>query len=127
MENYLSYLNESIEDRVVAVHEDSESLALKLYKWAALVHNKVRKKDGRGRELLLERNFLLPVCVEDAVIVEQLQAEIHELESDLASAIEELAISQDAINHMSSQLNGLLMERDEMVNNGKIMEVGKKQ
>ena len=128
MDDYLSLLNELIEDRVVAIREDSESLALKLYKRSALVHNEVRKKAGRGRELLLECQFVLPVCVEDAVTVEQLQAEICELKSDLASAIKELVISQDAIDHMSLQLNGLLMERDEMVNNGKkITEVGRKQ
>ena len=112
----------------MAVDEHSESLALKLYKRAALVHNEVKKKAGRGRELLLECVFVLPICAEDAITAEQLQAEICELESDLASAMEELAISQDAIDHMSTQFNGLLMERDEMINCGKKMvEVGKKQ
>ena len=58
--DYLSLLNESIEDRVVAINEHSESLAQKLYKQAALVHNDGRKKAGRGRELLHECVFLLP-------------------------------------------------------------------
>ena len=125
--DYLSYLNGAIEDGVVAIREDAEAIAHKLYRRAGKLSNEVKKKAGRGREALLGREFILPVCAEEVVTTQQLQAEIRELKSDLASAVE-LALSQDAIESMTSQLNKMMAERDEMVNWGKkFADVGKKQ
>ena len=84
----------------MAVREN-ESLAKKLYKRAGKLSSEVKRKVGRGRELLLGRVFLLSVCAGDTISPRQLQAEIHELEADL-TAIEELALSQDAINNVFS-------------------------
>ena len=126
--DYLSYLNGAIEDGVVAIREDAEAIAHKLYRRAGKLSNKVKKKAGRGREALLGREFILPVCAEEVVTTQQLQAEIRELKSDLASAVEELAVSQDAIESMTSQLNKMMAERDEMVNRGKkFADVDKKR
>ena len=48
-----SLLNEAIEDGVVAVDEHSESLALKLYKRAALMHNEVKKEGWKRKSCSL--------------------------------------------------------------------------
>ena len=118
--DYLSYLNGAI--------EDAEAIAHKLYRRAGKLSNEVKKKAGRGREALLGREFILPICAEEVITTQQLQAEIRELKSDLASAVEELALSQNAIESMTSQLNKMMAERDEMVNCGKkFADVGKKQ
>ena len=45
------------------------------YKREALVHNAVKRKAGK-MELLVERAFVLPICAEDAITVEQLQTDI---------------------------------------------------
>lgn len=58
----------------------------------------------------------MPVCANEIVTARQLQAEIRELKSDLMSAVEELALSQDAIENMTLQFNKMMAERDEMVN-----------
>ena len=126
--DYLSYLNGAIEDGVVAIREDAEAIAHKLYRRAGKLSNEVKKKAGRGREALLGLEFILPVCAEEVVTTQQLQAEIRELKSNLASAVEELALSQDAIESMTSQLKKMMAERDKMVNCGKkFADVGKKQ
>lgn len=73
-----------------------------------------------------------PECV---IKISELQEEIEELEEDLAElqqdftlAMEELATTQEAIEHISSQLNQVLLVRHEMINKGKIYEdVGSKQ
>ena len=124
---YLSLLNEAIEDGVVAIREDSEAITQKLYQRAGKLSNEV-KKAGRGREALLRQEFLLPVCAKEAVTTRQLQAEIKELKSNLASTVEELALSQDAIESMTLQLNKLMTERDEMVNcEKKFADVGNRR
>lgn len=44
--DYLSFLNEAIEDGVVAVREDSEAIAQKLYRRAGKLSNDMKKKAG---------------------------------------------------------------------------------
>ena len=51
-----------------------------------------------------------------------------ELETELDFAMEEIVHNQEAIEHMSRQLNQLLVERDSVVNTGKHFEdIGKQQ
>ena len=45
-----------------------------------------------------------------------------ELESELASTMEELTLTQDAVTHTKEQLRKLVVERDEMVHCGKKVE-----
>ena len=45
-----------------------------------------------------------------------------ELESELAFAMEELALTQDAVTHTKEQLQKLVVERDEKVHCGKKVE-----
>ena len=45
-----------------------------------------------------------------------------ELESELASTMEKLALTQDAVTHTKEQLQKLVVERDEMVHCGKKVE-----
>ena len=52
---HLSLLNEAI---VVAIREDSEAIAQKLYRRAGKLSNEVKKKAGRGREALLWQEFV---------------------------------------------------------------------
>ena len=47
---------------------------------------------------------------------------MHELESELTSAMEELSVTQDAVAHMKEQLQKLIVERDDMVHSGKKVE-----
>ena len=60
--------------------------------------------------------------------IEELEEDLAELQQDFTLAMEELAATQEAVEHTSSQLNQVLLERREMVNRGKIYEdVGSKQ
>ena len=93
------------------------------------------KKSGRARIVYLNRSSIISFSPDDVIKVSELQEEIEELEEDLAEfrhdftlAMEELAVTQEAIEHMSSQLNLVLLERSEVVNTGKTYEdVGSKQ
>ena len=49
-----------------------------------------------------------------------------ELESELASTMEELALTQDAVTHTKEQLQKLMVERDKMVHCGKKVEMSKR-
>ena len=120
--DYVSLLNASVVDGVVAVHEDSDELAQKLYRRAGKLFSDVRKKAGRAREQLLSQSFSLPVSGGEMTSVRGLQQQIDELECELTSAVEELAISHDAVEHMKEQMQKLMMERDDMVHCGKNYE-----
>ena len=120
--DYVSLLNASVVDGVVAVREDSDGIAQKLYRRAGKLFSDIKKKPGRAREQLLGQSFSLPVCGGEMTTVKALKKQIIELESDLTSAIEELAISQDSVVHMKEQMQKLMIERDEMVHCGKKYE-----
>lgn len=77
---------------------------------------------GTPRESLLRKSFLLPICRGDTVSPRLLQAQVCELESELAFAMEELALTQDAVTHTKEQLQKLVVERDEKVHCGKKVE-----
>ena len=51
--------------------------------------------------------------------VAELQQDLSELQHDFTLAIEELAATQESVEHMTSQLNDVLLERREMRNTGK--------
>lgn len=118
--DYVSLLNTV--DGVVAVHEDSDELAQKLYRRAGKLFSDVRKKAGKAREQLLDRSFSLLVSGGEMISVRGLQKQIDQLECELTSAVEELAISHDAVEHMKEQMQKLMMEHDDMVHCGKKYE-----
>ena len=120
--DYVSLLNASVVDGVVAVCEDSDELAQKLYRRAGKLFSDVKKKAGRAREQLLNQSFSLPVSRGEMTSVRGLQQQIDELECELTSAVEELAVSHDAVEHMKEQMQKLMMERDDMVHCGKNYE-----
>lgn len=62
---------------------------------------------------------MLPVCHGDTISPQALQVQVHELESELTSVMEELSLTQDAVTNMKEQLQ---KERDDMVHNGKKVE-----
>ena len=74
------------------------------------------KKAGRVGEQLLGQSFSLPVSGREMTSVKGLQKQ---LECELTSAVEELAISHDSVEHMKEQMQKLMMERDDMVHCGK--------
>ena len=119
--DYVSLLNASVVDGVVAVREDSDGIAQKLYRRAGKLFSDI-KKPGRAQEQLLDQSFSLPVCGGEMTTVKALKKQIIELESDPTSAIEELAISKDSVAHMKEQMQKLMIERDEMVHCGKKYE-----
>ena len=51
--------------------------------------------------------------------VAELQQDLSELQHDFTLAIEELAATQESVEHMTSQLNDVLLERREIRNTGK--------
>ena len=71
---------------------------------------------------LLTKTFLLPICRGDTISPRRSQAQVCELQSELASTTEELALTQDAVTHTKEQLQKLVVERDEMVHCGKKVE-----
>ena len=81
--------------------------------------------------MYLNQSSIISFSPEHVIKVPELQEEIEELEEDLAElrqdfslAIEELAATQDAIEHMSLQLKQVLLEQCEVVNTGKVYEDG---
>ena len=119
---YVSLLNASVVDGVVAVCEDSNEIAQKLYRRGGKLFNDVRKKAGRAREQLLDQSFSLPVSGGELTSVRGLQKQIDQLECELTSAVEELSLSHDAVECMKEQMQKLMMERDDMVHCGKRYE-----
>ena len=132
---YISLINLVILDKVIQFKPESEDVARKLKQRACSVFAAASKKSGRARMVYLNQCSVLSFSSECVIKVSELQEEIEELEEDLAElqqdftlAMEELAATQEAVEHMSSQLNQVLLERREMVNRGKIYEdVGSKQ
>ena len=96
------------------------SLVFSLY--IGKLASEVKKLKGTPRESLLTKSFLLPICRGDTISHRRLQAQVCELESELASTMEELALTQDAVTHTKEQLQKLVVERDEMVHCGKKVE-----
>ena len=84
--------------------------------------SEVKKLKGTPRESLLRKSFLLPICRGDTVSPRLLQAQVCELESELAFAMEELALTRDAVTRTKEQLQKLVIERDEKVHCGKKVE-----
>lgn len=124
--NYVSLINDAILDKVIQLRPESEDLARKFHQRACSVFAAASKKSGRAWMAYLSRSSILSFPSEHVVKVPELQEEIEELEEDLAElqqdftlAIEELAATQEAIEHMSSKLNEVLLERSEVVNTGK--------
>ena len=88
------------------------------------------KKAGRARIGYLKRSSIISFSSEQVLKVqeevEELQEEVEELQEDLSElqhdftlAIEELAASQESLESVTSQLNGVLLERRNMVNTGR--------
>ena len=84
------------------------------------------KKAGRARIMYLTRRPIISFSSDYVIKVSELQEEIQDLEEDLSElqqdftlAIEELAASQESVEHMTSKLNEVLLEQREMVNTGK--------
>ena len=96
-------LNQGIEDGVVVVDEYSEFLALKLYKQAALVFSEDKERlEEEGNCSLNVHLYCLFVLNMTSLLD---SCKLRFVESDLASVMEELVLSQHAIDHMSTQLN----------------------
>ena len=82
------------------------------------------KKSGRAQIVYLNHSSILSISSEHVIKVHELQEEIKELEEDLVElrqdftlAIEELAATQEAIEHMSSKLKEVLLERSMVATN----------
>ena len=76
--------------------------------------------------MYLTRSSIISFSSDHVIKVSELQEEIQDLEEDLSElqqdftlAIEELAASQESVEHMTLKLNEVLLERREMVNTGK--------
>ena len=132
---YLSLLNDAVPNHVIQL-KSSDDLAHKLCQRAGSVYRYVRhKKSGRARMEYLKLTSSISVSHDDVIKTATLQAdiidleeEVAELQSDLTNAMEELVLCQDAVQHMTSQLNQVFTERDELVNKGSPYEdVGAKQ
>ena len=67
----------------------------------------MKRLKGSLRESLLRKSFLLPICQGDTVSPQLLQAQMCELESELTSTIEELALTKDAVTHTKEQLQNM--------------------
>ena len=87
----------------------SNLLFLKLGKLSSEVKNAT---GSRLRESLLSKSFLLPVCHGDTISPQVLQVQVHELELELTSAMEELCVTRDAVIHMKEQVQKLIVERE---------------
>ena len=132
---YLSLVNVAVLNQIVQLKTENSELAQKLYRRASSVYGTAKKKSGRVRMEFLNRNSIIAVSHHDIIKVPQLQEEIEQLEDQIADlehdftlAMEELVHSQEAVEHMSTQLNQVLRERDEVVNTGRAYEdVGAKQ
>ena len=108
---YVSLVNDSILDRVIQLKPESEELAQKLRQRACSVFAAASKKAGRARLGYLKQSSIISFSSEHVIKVSELQEEVEELQQDLSElqhdftlAIEELAASQEAIEHMNSKL-----------------------
>ena len=133
---YVPLVNASILDRVIQLKPESEELARKFHQRACSVFTAACKKAGRARIGYLLRSSIIPFSSEHVLKVSELQEEVEEmqkeveelqqdlseLQQDFTLAIEELAASQESVEHMTSQLNQVLIERSDMVNRGKIYD-----
>lgn len=130
---YVPLVNASILDRVIQLKPESEELARKFRQRACSVFAAASKKAGRARIRFLLRSSIVPFSCEHLLKVselqeevkelqeevEELQQDLSELQQDFSLAIEELAASQESLEHMTSQLNEVLLERSSMVNTGR--------
>lgn len=126
---YVSLVNDAILDRVIQLKPESEELARKLCQRACSVFAAVSKKAGRARLGYLKRSSVISFSSELVIKVSELQEKVEELNQDLCElqhdftlAIEELATSQESIEHMTSKLNEVILERSEKTNAGKAYE-----
>ena len=131
--DYVSLVNVAILDKVIQLKPESDELARKFHQRACSVFAAASKKAGRSRIGYLKRSSIIPFSSEHVLKVselqeevEELQEEVEELQQDLSElqqdftlAIEELAASQESLEHMTSKLNEVLLERSDMVNTGK--------
>ena len=131
--DYVSHVNAAVLDKVVQLKPESEDLARKFHQRARSVFAAASKKAGRARMAYLKRSCIIPFSSEHVLKVselqeeveelqeqvEELQEQVEELQQDFTLAIEELATSQESLEHMTSKLNDVLLERSDMVNAGK--------
>ena len=123
---YVSLVNNAILDKVIQLKPENEELARKFRQRACSVFAAASKKAGRARIMYLTRSSIISFSSDHVIKVSEPQEEIQDLEEDLSElqqdftlAIEELAASQESVEHMTSKLNEVLLERREMVNTGK--------
>ena len=131
--DYVSLVNVAILDKVIQLKPECEVLARKFHQRARSVFAATSKKAGRARISYLRRSSVIAFSSEQVLKVselqeevtelqeevEELQQDLSELQHDFTLAIEELAASQESLEHMTSKLNEVLLERSDMVNRGK--------
>lgn len=124
--DYVSLVNGAILDKVIQLKPESEELARRFHQRACSVFAATSKKARRARIGYLTRSSIVPFSSEHVLKVSELQEEVEELQEDLSElqqdftlAIEELAASQESLEHMTSKLNEVLHERSDMVNRGR--------
>ena len=122
----MSLVNDAILDKLIQLKPECDELAKKFHQRARSVFAAASKKAGRARIGYLKRSSITSFPSDHVLKVSELQEEVEELQQDLSElqqdftlAIEELAASQESVEHMTSKLNEVLLERREMVNTGK--------